>query len=458
MDVPQRHLLSRRFISQHSPLLTMLILFSCSTLLFFTLFSQNSPTVYAQDESEATVIVQFGDTEHVARMVTFTEPISGLRALQWSGLEVITTETNFGPAVCSIEGIGCPVENCFCDANRFWAYSYWDGSAWQGYPVGAGSSIISRTGAVEGWRWGEFGAPQIPATQTMAALAAQQWLQAGQSITDGGYTSVGTSVESMLAIGANHLRAATWQRAANSPSLADFVAARGAAFSHSSAGAAGKLALAIATADSCLPTGAISPQGYYSETLNAYSTQSGNNSLAILGAVALSQTVPTAAHTALAQAQQSDGGWEWGPGWGSDTNATALALQALIASGTAISATEIVSALNYLQGAQQDDGGFAYDQAPNAPSDANSTAYVVQALIAAGETPTDARWTIANKSPIAYLLSLQLTDGSFQWQAGTGTNLLATQQALPALWGWSYPMRHGVAAMCPGLYLPFVIR
>ena len=85
---------------------------------------------------------------------TFTEPISGLAALEQSGLDITVADTSFGPAVCAIEGVGCPADNCFCDANRYWAYSYADGADWQSYPVGASQSVISTTGAIEGWFWG----------------------------------------------------------------------------------------------------------------------------------------------------------------------------------------------------------------------------------------------------------------------------------------------------------------
>lgn len=440
------------------PLAIMLLAFVGAALFFLSLLIQRVPPVNAQDSNHVDVIVQTDDQAQVIRQVTFTQPISGLQALQWSGLEVITTATSFGPAVCSIEGVGCPATNCFCDANRFWAYTYWDGHGWQSYAVGAGSSVISQTGAVEGWRWGEFGAPQVAATQTLAAAEALSWLQARQSITNGGYSSVGTAVETMLAIGANGLTAGTWRQSSTSPSLADFVAGQGAAYARGSAAGAGKLALAVAAADACLPAGALTPRSHYSATLGAYSKQSGPNSLAILGAVAISESVPLSAPAVLKAAQQADGGWEWVPGWGADTNATAVAVQALIATGEPISSSTVISAMAFLKAAQQSDGGFAYDLAPTAPSDGNSTAYVVQALLAAGEDPNGARWTISDTTPIRYLLALQLADGSFQWQAGLGANQLATQQAIPALLGRTHPVARNAVTTCPATYLPLVAK
>ena len=85
-------------------------------------------------------------------------------------------------------------------------------------------------------------------------------------------------------------------------------------------------------------------------------------------------------------------------------------------------------------------GGFAYAASTlESGADANSTAYVVQALYAAGEDPAGAAWASEDGTPISYLLSAQLEDGSFAWQPGTGANFLATAQAIPALLGQPYP-------------------
>lgn len=108
-------------------------------------------------------------------------------------------------------------------------------------------------------------------------------------------------------------------------------------------------------------------------------------------------------------------------------------MQALIAAGEPVTATEVVSGLAYLKQAQQPDGGFAYDLTSGGGSDANSTAYAIQALVAAGEDPAGEAWRVGGVLPVAYLLSLQLPDGSFEWQKDLGSNLFATQQAIPAL-------------------------
>jgi len=121
--------------------------------LILPLAAQETTPAGATVHQQAQVVVQVDAQAQLVRAITFTEAISGLKALELTGLEVVTHSYSFGDAVCSIAGVGCPAEDCFCSAN-YWSYWYWEGGAWQGYPVGAGNSVISQTGAVEGWRWG----------------------------------------------------------------------------------------------------------------------------------------------------------------------------------------------------------------------------------------------------------------------------------------------------------------
>ena len=202
------------------------------------------------------------------------------------------------------------------------------------------------------------------------------------------------------------------------------------------------------------------PSAYYSPTSGIYAEGAGPQAWAILGTLALSQTVPAEAIQYLKGLAQSNGGWEWGPGWGTDTNATALALQALIVTGEPATSAVISGGLAYLKTAQNADGGFPYD--PVSPwgtdSDANSTAYVIQALRAAGEDPAGPAWSQGANNPLTFLLGLQLTDGSFEWKAGNGSNQLATQQVIVSLLGRPFPLRVAEPRRCPAQYLPFVNR
>jgi hypothetical protein len=152
---------------------------------------------------------------------------------------------------------------------------------------------------------------------------------------------------------------------------------------------------------------------------------------------------------ALAAQQQPTGGWEWQAGFGADTNTTALAVQTLLAAGYPVTATEVVSGLAFLKSGQVAGGGFVYDPAtPENGPDANSTAYVLMALSAAGEDPAGETWTVDDSGPVDFLISVQQADGSLEWQAGTGPNLLATAQAVTALLGRSYPLAVGELALC----------
>lgn len=418
-----------------------------ASLLLMLLAPETAPAVNAATANQASVVIQFDADQQIVRPIEFADPISGLKALELTGVEVITLSTSFGDAVCSIAGVGCPADDCFCSSN-YWSYWYWDGADWQSSPVGADSSVISQTGAVEGWRWGEFGDSLAPVTPSLQSLAAANWLASRQTIA-GDFGGVGATVETVMALGANRQR---------NEGAVRYLAAVGAAYARSGAAAAGKLAVALSSVDGCLPAGALTPAAYFSPTLGAYSLQSGVNGWAILGTVALSETTPASAVTYLAAQIQPDGGWEWAPGWGTDTNATALALQALVAAGEPISSSAVISGLAYLDRVQSTDGGFPYAGGAEAASDVNSTAYVIQALIAAGANPRDPRWSAPAGNPFDYLAVMQLADGSFEWQAGTGANQLATQQAIPALLGQPHPVQSQALPACPALYLPLINR
>lgn len=425
----------------------VLWLLSPTTAIFAVVHAADQAVIIASEEQTPTVntaaiLIQLDDRRTIVREVAFDAPISGLDALEASGLDVTIAETSFGSAVCAIEGVGCPADDCFCNPDQFWNYSFWDGEAWQSYPVGAASSVISQTGALEGWRWGAFGSAQTPPDRALAAARALAWLRTQQDPETGGFgESFSSAVEVLMALGANHERPEAWRAMDGHRSLDAYLLPRARSFSLSNAAAAGKLAVAFAAADACRPARTVKPSFHYSETLGAYAPDSGPNAWAILGAAAVNEAIPASAINALKAQQQEDGGWEWQAGFGTDTNTTALAIQALVAAGEPVDSPTIAQALAFLAGAQQENAGFVYDpKTPEYGTDANSTAYVIQALLAAGEDPAGESWAKNGATPFDFLLSLQLPDGSFEWQPETGANLLATAQAVPALLGSSHPI------------------
>ncbi len=128
-------------------------------LTIVSIISMGALSVQAADnnqtEKTADVVVQFGDTDAIIRPITFTGEITGLKALELAGIDHVTKDYGWGIMICSIDGVGCPESQCDCGGSTYWGYNYWDGSVWQGYMVGASDSVISKTGSIEGYRWGE---------------------------------------------------------------------------------------------------------------------------------------------------------------------------------------------------------------------------------------------------------------------------------------------------------------
>lgn len=421
---------------------------------------ENNPTA----SNTVSVVVQFSETDRLIRKVEFSSStITGLQALQNSGLDVVTKDMGWGIAVCSIEGVGCPVSNCFCGGSTFWNYEFWDGTQWQSHGLGADSTNRS-DGNIDGWRWGTWGGtPIVPYPQLERAWNALQWLQSKQN-SDGGYgtpsSATSSSVESLLAIAANHYKAADWRKDTNGASLLGYMMANGASYTKSAASAAGKFSVGSSATKLCMPFQAKSPLEYYDPSTGKFHADAGPQAWAILGTVALSETVPADAVTYLKNLALPGGGWEWSSGWTADTNTTALAIQALVAAGVSPSDSTIVNGLAFLKTAQNNDGGFTYDPDSSwgTDSDTNSTAYVLQAIYAVGQDPTSAAWQKNGKTAFDFLATVQLGDGSFEWQPSLGSNLLATQQVIPALLGRPAPYAVSEVESCKVSFMPLVSR
>jgi len=403
---------------------------------------EDDTTLSAHDTvSSAHVVVKLGTNDTIVRQITFTTPISGLAALQLTGLDITVSEAG---QVCAIEGVGCPASDPFCacpppyDPCLFWNYLYWAEDSWASYGVGPAESTVE-AGDVEGYAWGGFGTVPPSAPALVSAHRGLEWLRNQQQV-DGSFGSLNDTVEVLMAVGANRMDASVWRR--DGPSLLANAISRGTEFAERNAGGVGKLAAALAAQESYWPVDALRPLDYYDPGSGTYGASTLYHAWAMLGTASLSEAVPVSATEALKDLQLPNGGWEWASLFGADTNDTALALQALVAAGEPVTSTSIISGLAYLESAQNVDGGFTYQPGSQygTDSDTNSTAYVVQALLATGEDPSAGTWTISGTNPISYLLSMQLPDGSFEWQPGFGGNQYATQQAIPALLGRPVPI------------------
>jgi hypothetical protein len=108
------------------------------------------------------LVVQYRPDDYQTHKIIINAPVSGYEALELTGLILEIKDFGDGSfAVCSINGIGCPADDCFCGEETFWNYEYWDGEKWQSHQVGASDSSIEG-GAIEGWRWGEFEKDELP--------------------------------------------------------------------------------------------------------------------------------------------------------------------------------------------------------------------------------------------------------------------------------------------------------
>lgn len=158
------------------------------------------------------------------------------------------------------------------------------------------------------------------------------------------------------------------------------------------------------------------------------------------GAGSVDAAVGAKAH--ILENQNEDGGWPFMNGGTSDTNSTAAAVMALVASGASSSEAPIAAAVSYLLSAQNEDGGYPYD--PKSPwgtdSDASSDAWVMMALRAAGESITGAKASTTEE----HLRSLQAAEGYFAYQTGSSEDAFSpvtTSYALMALSGKTLPVR-----------------
>jgi hypothetical protein len=144
--------------------------------------------------------------------------------------------------------------------------------------------------------------------------------------------------------------------------------------------------------------------------------------------------IPASAIDALASTQAENGGWAYDGGTDPtkvDGNTTALVIQALVATGHKDSDL-VRKGMSYLASTEAKSGAYAFnDQSGSAP-DANSTAFALQALIATGANSSDA---------LKALSAFQNDSGALRYNdEQKDDNLLSTIQAIPALAGQAFPI------------------
>ncbi len=276
------------------------------------------------------------------------------------------------------------------------------------------------------------------------------WLRSQQQ-DDGGFTNgfsegadLGTTCDIVLALAAAGEDIDDWVSDAGSSPL-DYLETRVAGGDIALIGEKAKVSLALLALGQD-PTSFAGAdligeiQADFDESTGSYGSSIFDQALIIVTLVRADQPVSENAVDFLLDSQSENGAWalfgDTDDAVG-DTNTTALAIQALIASGHA---AQIDSALDYLHTVQNSDGGFPYQNPSEygTDTDANSTAVVYQALVAAGEALDD--WAPEGTGPLTALISLADPEsGAFFWQAAVpAPNVLATAQAIPAIAGYTF--------------------
>jgi hypothetical protein len=168
--------------------------------------------------------------------------------------------------------------------------------------------------------------------------------------------------------------------------------------------------------------------------------------------------VPSSAIATVRDAQQVNGGWNFnGDPTASDVDpdSTALAIEALIASGSDHTDPSVAKALQFFAAQQQASGAW---QAFGGSDDTNSTSLVVMAIAAAGFDPTVSCWRdtadsglagAAYASPDAWLRAQQQSDGHIASEYYIyGVNTSATAQAVEGLTRSWLPVAKAAAVDC----------
>ncbi|MBL7062626.1 MAG: cell wall anchor protein [Anaerolineae bacterium] len=283
-----------------------------------------------------------------------------------------------------------------------------------------------------------------PVEAGLGYLAAQQQPDGGFGSGFGEGSDLGTTCDIVLAIAAGGQDVSTWvSEDGNSP--LDYLYTRVAGGVVDTPGLKAKVILALLAAGQH-PTAfaghdlVAELNAAYDETSGSYGGTIFDQALAMLALFIAGQPVPDGAAQYLLDNQRTDGAWALFGGTTAgtgDTNTTALAVQALIVTGHR---DEIGDAFAYFRRVQNDDGGFPYQNPSDygTDTDANSTAVVLQALLAAGEPLGN--WTPGGTDPLGALVALHdPSSGAFFWQAAAPyPNVLATAQAIPAIAGYAF--------------------
>lgn len=290
-------------------------------------------------------------------------------------------------------------------------------------------------------------ASPVAAGEGADVQAATRWL-IDQQLENGafagfsGEADAGTTVDALTA-----LVAADQAGADTGTSIEDALAYLASGdvalvYAQTGVGQAAKLTLALAAAGenprefAGVDPASIVEAGQNDET-GIYGGGLYDHAYAMMALVATGSDVPASALNALVTTQAENGGWAFDGSMDpamADSNTTAMIVQALVASGNADH--EVMSAAQEFLAGTTTENGAAY--APGADADANSTALVLQAMLATGEDTARLE---------AALETFQTDSGAYFYQGSDpAPNLFSTVQAIPAAAGQALPLMPGSEA------------
>lgn len=279
-----------------------------------------------------------------------------------------------------------------------------------------------------------------PGLQSAVDYLVSQQQADGSWLGFSGEPDAGTTVDAIIALGAAG-EAGIDVEAPIALAL-EWLGGEGVAstYAETGTGQAAKLVLALvaAGADS-LEIGGVAPMDLLASGQNAetgmYGTGLYDHAYVIMALAATDSEIPTNAIEFLATVQAKNGGYAWDGSTDetmSDSNTTAMIVQAMVAAGVPNDDPVLAGAVGYLRTVVSEQGA-AYSV--GAEADANSTALVAQALLAIGEDVT--HLTTA-------LEMFQNSNGAYHWMHNDpADNLFSTVQVIPAAAGETLPVIPG---------------
>jgi hypothetical protein len=107
------------------------------------------------------LVIAFPDGSTHLEIVTIPNDATTFDVLKAANVTVISQSSQYGQALCKINTTGCPIEDCFCDAQHFWAYYHLTNGARE-QAAGSVDAYKPADRAVEGLAWSGFDASYNP--------------------------------------------------------------------------------------------------------------------------------------------------------------------------------------------------------------------------------------------------------------------------------------------------------